>query len=136
MKTININYAKKIVDENGKPVMVVDTEGKEVQEVYNGIVSMNAPEDFDELGQMWGKEVGFQKAMATIIIDARRLCYEANTPEEAQNMVNAFTPGVSRTRATGGMSKKAIMETLKDLEKSDPETYAIILAEIEAKRGK
>lgn len=135
MKSIIINYSKPVLDEKGKPVMV-EVDGKEVEETVKYSVSMNAPEDFDELGQMWGKGVGFQKAMATIIIDARRLCYEAETPEEAQAMVNAFTPGVSRTRATGGMSKKAIMETLKDLEKSDPETYAIIMAEIGAKRGK
>lgn len=97
MKQMSINYSKKRED------------GTE----FAGQVTMNCPENLNELSSMWGAEVGYQKAMAQITIDARRLCYEADTPEEAQELVNNFTPGVSRSRSTGGFSKKAMLEAIK-----------------------
>lgn len=94
-------------------------------------VSMNFPEDLDEMAQMWGGDTAYDKAKAQVVIDARRLCYEASTVEEAQEMVSQFTPGVSR-RATGGTSNKALMAQLSELRKANPEKYAEIEAMMKA----
>lgn len=96
-------------------------------------VSMNFPEDLDEMAQMWGGDTAYDKAKAQVVIDARRLCYEASTVEEAQEMVNQFTPGVSR-RATGGTSNKALMAQLSELRKVNPEKYAEIEAMMKASK--
>ena len=116
MKTIAITYAKK--DESG--------------EEFTNSVTMNFPEDFDELGDVWGKEVGYQKAKAQIVIDARRLCYEADTPEKAQELVDNFVPGVSRTRTTSGLSKKAFMDLFSKLPKDEQEA---LVKEAKARAG-
>lgn len=86
---------------------------------YNGQVTMNFPETLEEMSSMWGEEVAFQKAKAQIVIDARRFCYAADSPEQAQEMVSAWVPGVSRTRTTSGVSKKALLELLKGMSKED-----------------
>lgn len=98
-----INYTKKEEDGNE----------------FNGQVTINFPTDIHELIQMWGEDVAYQKAKAQIVIDARRLCYIAESPEMAQEMVNSWTPGVSRTRTTSGVSKKALLEMLGKMTKEE-----------------
>jgi hypothetical protein len=115
-KAYIINYEKKI-------------EGQD--EPYKGSVTMNGPTDVDEACQMYGGETVLQKAMAQIVIDARRICYNAETPEEAQELVSKWTPGVSRQR-TGGVSKKAAAELLSEFSSED---IAAIIAEIKARKG-
>lgn len=109
MKATNINYSIKV------------PEGEEAQ---TGTVSMNFPESVDEAIQMWGEEVMLKKCLAQVTIDARRLCYEAEGEEQAQEMVNNFTPGVGRERATSGISQKALMGLLRG--KSKEEIAALI----------
>jgi len=114
MKPITISYSKK------------DEEGAE----YSGSVTMNFPEDVDEMASVYGGEVVFQKAKAQIVIDARRLCYEAETPEKAQELVDSFVPGVSRVRTISGMSKKAFLDLFSKLPKEEQEA---MIAEAKAR---
>jgi len=100
MKATNINYSIKV------------PEGAEPQ---TGTVSMNFPETAEEAIQVWGEEVVLKKCLAQVTIDARRLCYEAENEEQAQEMVNSFTPGIGRERSSSGVSQKALIGLMKEL---------------------
>ena len=108
MKATNINYSIKVA---------------EGQEPQSGTVSMNFPESVEEAVQMWGEEVVLKKCLSQVTIDARRLCYEAEGEEQAQEMVNNFTPGVGRERTSSGFSKKALLELLKGRPKEEVEAF-------------
>jgi len=112
MKATNINYSIKV------------PEGAEPQ---SGTVSMNFPESVEEATQTWGEEVVLKKCLAQVTIDARRLCYEAESEEQAQEMVNNFTPGVGRERMTSGVSQKALLQLLKGRSK---EEIAALIAQL------
>lgn len=104
MKEITINYT-------------INT-GKE-DEQHNS-VTLNAPEDFNELGEVWGKGVGYDKAMAQIIIDGRRICVSAESTEEAQEFMNTWTPGSKgMKKSKSGMSKKALLAALMEMKEED-----------------
>lgn len=115
MKEQVISYTKK--DESGE------------EQGYS--VTMQVPEDIHEMINVWGENVAYHKAMAQIIIDARRRCYDADTVEAAQEAVNNWTPGVI-TRTTGGVSKKALMELLGELDK---DALAELVARLKAQKN-
>ncbi len=127
MKLIELKYSLPILDAEGKPTK--DVEGNKAFAQY--IVLMNVPEDYTELGQIYGEAVSYVKAMAQIIIDARRLCYNAKDNADAQETINKWTPGVSMARA-GGVSKKEAVELLRDF--TEDEVLAMV-EEIKRKRG-
>lgn len=80
-------------------------------------VDFNVPADIEELVQVWGANVAYEKAMATIIIDARRLCYKAKDNTEAQELVSKWIPGVSTGRS--GMTKKELVDLLGDMSEEE-----------------
>ena len=121
MKQITLKYS---VDTGAK-----DDEGSKIFKEESVVI--NGPENFTEAGQMYGEDIFYAKGMAQIIIDARRLCYKAENPIKAQELVNKWTPGVSLARATG-MTKKEIGELLHDL--SEDEIMAMV-EEVKKKRG-
>lgn len=103
-KETQINYSKK---------------NEETGEEFNGTVTMNFPENLDEAVKMWGENVILGKALAQITIDARRLCYTAESPEQAQTMVSEWTPGVNRVRSASGVSKKAMLALLSEMSEDE-----------------
>jgi hypothetical protein len=78
----------------------------------DGRVTMMVPESFDETKQMWGEDVGMSKMIAKVKIDAQNICRNAENPEQAQELINIWVPGVTRERESG-TSKKAIIELIK-----------------------
>lgn len=80
-------------------------------------VDFNIPEDYNELSQIWGEKVGYDKAMATIVIDARRICYKAKDNAEAQDLMNKWIPGVSVGRS--GVTKKELLDLLGDMSEEE-----------------
>ncbi len=112
MKTIDLNYS---ID-TGKTA--VNEEGKEEKVFGKYSVKMNVPSDFDEAGQIYGKETFYQKGMGQIIIDGRRLCYTAKDNADAQEKINKWMPGVSMARA-GGMTKKEMLDMLGDMSEDE-----------------
>ena len=105
MKAVNIDYSIKST-----------VEGEEAQSYK---VSINFPESVEEAVQQWGEELVLNKCLAQVKIDARRLCYEAENEERAQEMVNSFTPGVGKERTSSGISKKALYALLKGKSKEE-----------------
>lgn len=100
---------------------------KETGQEYSGSFTLQVPESVDEGIQMWGEDVILSKAVSAVQIDAQRIARPFQDDSEgAQNAINEWTPGVSRTRA-GGPSKKAIVDAMKKL---DPERLSALLEEL------
>ncbi len=110
-KEVTINYSKK---------------DKETQEEISGAVTFPMPETVDEAVQMWGEEVCLGKLSQSVVINVQSVARAAENTEAAQESVNKFTPGVTRTRASGGFSQKAMLEAMKGLPK---EELAAIMAQ-------
>ena len=102
-----------------KPELISYVKKNEDGSEFAGQVTMNFPETIEEMIATWGDNVAYQKAKAQIVIDARRFCYTAETPEAAQEIINSWVPGATRSRMTSGVSKKALLELLKDMSKDD-----------------
>ena len=95
---------------------------------FSGSVTLRVPEDLEEAKLMWGEDVVLSKAVASIVIDAQRVCRTyGNDAEAAQSAINSWTPGVSRTRGTG-VSMKALLEKMKVMKDSDPVKFQEFLA--------
>lgn len=87
---------------------------------FSGSVSYNFPESIQEAIEKWGEDVVLSKAVASVTIDLQRVCRTAGgNGEEAQKLVDAFIPGVTRPRIAGGVSMKAIKEKLKTMSADD-----------------
>ncbi len=111
MKAVNIDYSIKS-----------EVAGEESQSFQ---VSINFPETVAEAVQMWGETLVLNKCLAQVKIDARRLCYEAENEEQAQEMVNNFTPGVGKERTSSGISMKALVSLLKGRNKEEIEALLL-----------
>jgi len=107
MKIEKLNYSIKTGEK--------DEEGNDIFTKHS--VDFNIPVDLDEMSQVWGANVAYEKAMATIIIDARRLCYKAKDNAEAQDLVSKWIPGVSTGRS--GMTKKELVDLLGDMSEEE-----------------
>lgn len=128
-KALNVKYSgtRPIKGEDGKPT----GEKEQVQ----GEVIWNAPETLDEAIQQWGEGVVLSKALASIVIDIQRICRTASDANDAQELVDAFSPSISRERSTIGTSQKALIEALKAMSVYDPAKFAEFMSQYVKKAG-
>lgn len=87
----------------------------EGEEEVSGQVVMKMPETLQEAVQMWGEDVVLSKCLQSVRIDAQRIARSASSPEEAQEAINNWTPGVARKTSRGGASISALLKQLKTL---------------------
>jgi len=128
MKQIQLKYSLPVLDSENKPVL---EEGK--KKYIEHTVNLTIPEDIDEAGQIYGKETFYNKGMAQIKIDARRLCYEAESPEQAQQFMNSFSPGVSLGRQTASR-KKELLSLLDEQGITSPEDIEEMVKMLKARK--
>jgi hypothetical protein len=94
-------------------------------EKFSGTISYNMPETVDEAIQMWGEAVVLNKAQASVIIDLQRIARSADgDSNKAQELADAFKPGVTR-RGEGGDSNKSLIAKISKL---TPDQLAALLA--------
>ena len=97
---------------------------------YSGQVTYNMPEGVESKVQAWGESVVDSKVEQSVVIDVQAMCRRAKDAEHAQELTDSYIPGVARVRATGGVSKKAISDKIKEMQRTDPEKLKALLAEL------
>lgn len=95
------------------------TKGVGTDQEFVGTVVMNIPEDIHEMINLWGEKVPYEKALAKIMDEARRLCRTADSEEEAQELMNNWSPTTGIQRRSSGISKKAILSFFEGKSKEE-----------------
>lgn len=95
-----------------------DEETKE-EYSFEGSVTYALPTTVEEAIKAYGEEVVLSKVISAVTIDVQRVCRTAEDPDKAQAAVTSYMPGISKTRATGGISQKALKEKLMALPEGD-----------------
>jgi hypothetical protein len=89
-------------------------EGENVEEPGQVIISV--PENLQEACRVDGEDVVFSLYLQQRKIKAQAICRSCDTPEQAQEAINNWVPGVARRAAgVGGVSKKALLNALKEM---------------------
>jgi hypothetical protein len=71
-------------------------------------------------------KVCLSKLLAQVAIEAQSIARKADTPENAQEILDAWRPGVTRARTAGGVTKTELVKKLRGL---TPDKLAALLEE-------
>lgn len=112
MKTVELKYSGKTDEVKDKETGAIITPSV----AFDGVVMANLPETLEEAKLKYGEAICLSKVIQAVKIDMQRICrvYEGDN-DKAQAAIDQFVPGISRERAEGGMSMKAVKEKLKGL---------------------
>ena len=94
-----------------------------------GTVNFNMPESVEEAVKMWGEDVVLSNVNASVTVAVQAVARKFDDVEKAQEAVSKYTPGIKASRG-GGVSKSALAKLLGEMQKTDPEKYAEIVASI------